>query len=307
MDEGSLGWSHLTDAGLRDILGTFLELLEGVADGRQAAFMDVAYETECWSQLTLFALACTPHPAVPRDERVRLAKLLDKCRVLEPQEEDLPQAVRVSGGAHTEVSWGMSHALARAAVGRAMSCLVVPVVPGPSGWTTVDRDTDQVEIHIMSDPADATGFWREVYTRENILEGQFFTLSGSAFPELIFERSLGFHRFKGSYAEVMPWLVQLLGAINDHFADALSEHAGDQNQVIARFSALGLNVSPESPSTKKNGKAWAQRLVTYKDVPYRCEWHGKRLWSHDRVHFSLPIPEQGGRILIGLFVEHLGT
>ncbi|GAA3409078.1 hypothetical protein GCM10018952_08490 [Streptosporangium vulgare] len=269
--------------------------------------MDSAYSIECLPDVTVGDLIYAPHPAVPRDERVRLARLLDKCRVLEPQEEDLPQFVRIDGDEWKEASWGMTHALVRAAAGRAMSCLVVPVVPGPSGWTAVDREADQVDIHILSDPAEATGFWREIYTRESTPEDQFFTLSSLAFPKLLFAPSLSFRRFKGTYLEVLPWLIRLLGAVNDHFANDLNKHAGDHNQVIARFSALGLDVSPESPSTRGNAKAWAQRLVTYKDAPYRCEWHGKRLWNRDRVHFSLPIPEQDGRILIGIFVGHLNT
>ncbi|MEU9884962.1 hypothetical protein [Sphaerisporangium sp. NPDC051011] len=305
LDEGSLDWRHLSKAELRDVLVVFGDLLEPLADGRLAAFMDPAYSTECLPDLTLGDLIYTPHPAVPRDERVRLAKLLDKCRALEPQEEDLPQFVRVNKDGWKEASWGMTHTLVRAATGRAMSCLVVPVTPGPSGWTTVNRETDQVDIHILSDPTEATGFWREIYTRELTPEDQFFTLSGLAFPELLFAPSLSFRRFKSAYTEVLPWLVRLLGALNDHFADDLTDHAGDHNQVMARFSALGLDISPESPLTRRNTKAWAERLVTYRDTEYRCEWHGKRLWDRDRVHFSLPIPEQDGRILIGIFVDHL--
>lgn len=76
---------------------------------------------------------------------------------------------------------------------------------------------------------------------------------------------------------------------------------------MAVFSARGLDISPESPQTRKNAGAWAQRLVTYNGREYRCEWHGKRLWDRDRVHFSLPIPEYGNRVLIGIFTEHLGT
>ncbi|WP_280715352.1 hypothetical protein [Kitasatospora sp. MAP5-34] len=59
--------------------------------------------------------------------------------------------------------------------------------------------------------------------------------------------------------------------------------------------------------TRKYTKAWAQRMVPYRDVSYRCEWHGKRLWGRDRVHFSLPIPEHDGRILVGIFVDHMDT
>jgi hypothetical protein len=47
--------------------------------------------------------------------------------------------------------------------------------------------------------------------------------------------------------------------------------------------------------------------VEYGGGIYRCEWHGKRLWDRDRVHFSLPIAARDDRVLIGIFVGHLDT
>ncbi|MFI7869302.1 hypothetical protein [Streptomyces salinarius] len=57
----------------------------------------------------------------------------------------------------------------------------------------------------------------------------------------------------------------------------------------------------------KNAKAWEQRNVSHEGTTYRCEWHGKRRWDRDRVHFSLPIPEHDDRVLVGIFVGHLAT
>lgn len=208
-----------------------------------------------------------------------------------------------------------------------MSCLIAPTATTgsgtaaesggaaetdwPSGWLTVERDRDtgrdEVALHVLRSPEDAVGFWRGILTHEHAPEDQFFALTSPAFPRLLFADSLRFHHFRGSYAEVLPWLVKLLGALNDDFARTLADCGGDQNQVMARFSALGLDISPESPNTKKNTKAWEQRMVTYEKEPYRCEWHGKRKWDRDRVHFSLPIRAYDDRILIGIFVGHLST
>ena len=83
--------------------------------------------------------------------------------------------------------------------------------------------------------------------------------SQDAFPRLLFADSLRLHHFKGTYADVLPWLVKLLGALDDHFTRILADCGGDQYQVKRRFRALGLDISPESPNTKKNAKAWEQR------------------------------------------------
>ncbi|GCB47606.1 hypothetical protein [Streptomyces sp. NL15-2K] len=312
--EECFDWRELTESGLGDALDTLAELLQPLADGRKAAFMDPAYDVECRPSVKLIDALYSPDGGLPRDERVRLQELLGKCRRVEPDEADLPQPVRVADGPWRESSWGAAHALARAATGRAMSCLLMPYATQPdwpSGWLTVTRTTeaghDEVRMHVLRLPDDAPGFWRGLLTHEDVPAERFFAFTQNAFPRLLFAESLRLHHFKGTYAEVLPWLVRLLGALNDDFARTLADCGGDQKQVIRRFGARDLIISPESPNTKKNARAWEQRNVDYDGGTYRCEWHGKRMWDRDRVHFSLPIPAYGDRILVGIFVEHLAT
>ncbi|MDX3454033.1 hypothetical protein PV396_19135 [Streptomyces sp. ME02-8801-2C] len=314
--EECFDWRALTDTERRDALDALAEVLEPLADGRRTAFLEPAYDTECLPSVTLTDALYTKDGGLPPDERRLLGSLLDKCRMVEPEESDLPQPVRVVEGPWQEPSWGVTHALSRAAAGRATTCLLTWHAPGredwPSGWITVEREPvdshDGVQVHLLRAPEDTPGFWRGVYTHEThepVSADRFFTLTEDAFPGLLFAESLSLSRFKGSYAEVLPWLVQLLGALSDHFAHTLAACSGDQNQVMARFSAMDLDISPESANTKKNAKAWAERNVTYRGSTYRCEWHGKRLWDRDRVHFSLPIPAYDDRVLVGVFRDHL--
>lgn len=313
--EECFDWRELTEPdSLRDALGALADLLQPLADGRTAAFVDAAYDAECLPSTKLVDALYSPGSGLSHDDRIRLQKLLDKCRVIEPAEADLPRPVRVADGSERERSWGITHALARAADGRAMSILLAPYVSQPdwpAGWLAVTRKTeegyDEVRAHVLRYAADMPGFWRGVYTHERVPAERFFAFARHAFPRLLFADSLRMHHFKGAYGEVLPWLVRLLGALDDHFARFLAECGGDQNQVMRRFRAMDLDISPESSNTKKNAKAWEQRNVSHEGNTYRCEWHGKRRWDRDRVHFSLPIPERDDRILIGVFVGHLAT
>ncbi|OPC78812.1 hypothetical protein B4N89_32235 [Embleya scabrispora] len=306
VDEAGLDCRGLTDVQLVRCVDTFADLLEELADGRQVAIMDLAYDVPCWGSITLATLRYASDGIVSRDARVRLATLVDKCRTIEPRDDEIPQPVVVAG-VEREPSWGMAHALAQAVAGRAMSCLVLSTGFWPSGWITVVHRHESVDLHVLTDVDELTGFRRGILVRECVPPDAFLHLAGSAFADLIFADALDFRRFKGDYAEILPWLVELLGLLNDHFGDALERHKGDQSRVIAEFAARGFDISPESPQTKKNARAWEQRNVEYQGVLHRCEWHGKRLWNVDRVHFSLPIPEYGGRILVGVFDEHLDT
>ncbi|MEV3963672.1 hypothetical protein AB0M34_22730 [Nocardia sp. NPDC050193] len=53
VDEGSLALGSLSATELCDALERFADLLEPLADGRQVAIMDFAYEIECWDTVTL--------------------------------------------------------------------------------------------------------------------------------------------------------------------------------------------------------------------------------------------------------------
>ncbi|MFJ8771262.1 hypothetical protein [Streptomyces microflavus] len=320
LGEESLDWRGLTDAQLERVLAALGDLLEPLADGRKVAFMETAYDTECLPSMTLTDALYSPDGGLPPDERRRLQSLLDKCRMVTAGEDDIPQPVRP--GSETEwrePSWGMSHALARAATGRAMSCLVATAEASdgsfsskwPPGWLSVERcrdtSSDRVNLHVLTEHREAADFWRGVLTREHAPEVEFFRLVDVAFPRLLFADSLRFHHFKGAYVDVLPWLVGFLGLLNDQFPETLELCGGDQKKVQARFKAMKADISPESANTKKNAKAWEQRNVVFGGQSYRCEWHGKRLWDRDRVHFSLPIRAHGDRVLVGIFTGHLST
>jgi hypothetical protein len=184
VDEEGLDWRGQTDANLNIIVDRFADLLEPLADGRQVAIMTSAYSMECWESVTLVEISYTANPRVSRDTRVRLARLLDKCRAIDPREDDdIPQPIQLHG-IRREPSWGMAHALARAAAGRAMSCLMGPAADILPGWTTIEREADRIEldIHVLTDPDQLPGFWRGVFDRESVPEGLFLGFAELAFP-----------------------------------------------------------------------------------------------------------------------------
>ena len=172
IDEEGLDWRGHANTELSDIVDRFSDLLEPLADGRQVAIMTPAYNVECWESVTVVEIYSTADRRVSHDARVRLGTLLDRCRVIDPQEDDdIPQTIRLND-TWREPSWGMAHALARTAAGRAMSCLVGPVTDLPPGWATIERETDQMEleIHLLSDQEQLPEFWRGIFIRETVSE-----------------------------------------------------------------------------------------------------------------------------------------
>ncbi|OEV31786.1 hypothetical protein AN219_02990, partial [Streptomyces nanshensis] len=60
-------------------------------------------------------------------------------------------------------------------------------------------------------------------------------------------------------------------------------------------------------NTRAKEKVMRQRDVEHGGETYRCEWHAKQHPARNRVHFTLPEQQLDGRILIGIFVDHLDT
>lgn len=125
--------------------------------------------------------------------------------------------------------------------------------------------------------------------------------------DVVFHPSLNFGRFDGPYRDVLQAVVTAFGALNDHFARVMAEQAGIPHQVAAALGQYGLDLSPESPKTRASKKRMSERTVSFHGNIYQCEWHAKLTRGGNRIHFSLPQPDLGGRILIGIFVDHLET
>ena|SRR3989442_892835 len=74
-----------------------------------------------------------------------------------------------------------------------------------------------------------------------------------------------------------------------------------------RWGRYRVDLSPESPGTRASAKLMTERNVEYQGVTYRCEWHIKLERHRNRIHFALPDGTLSGKILVGLFVDHLKT
>lgn len=308
LDESSLALHEMERRDIDTVFQLLADLLTPLSRGSRVALMNHVYDTECWESVRFAEVCGSPIPEVDRDTRVRLASVLDKCVHLEPEEEDLPRIVE-GGGFKAECSFGMAHAIRCVKDGSATGALALPSISDswPEGWTKLRVDDQEVELHRMSSIPSLHEFLRGICVRDPITESDFFAAAAEAFPLLMFAEGLDFRRFRGSYVDVLPWVVSLLGTVNDHFAESLDRNRGDRNGVMSDFSAVGLTISPESPQTRRNRAAWNERFVSYRGVKYLCEWHGKRTPIVDRVHFSLPIEAYGDKILVGLFVDHLPT
>ncbi|WP_037912410.1 hypothetical protein [Actinacidiphila yeochonensis] len=303
---------------LADLLDDFSDALEELqADGSVAAWASWASH-DCRDELPLydFLYAGGSGPdAVSPDVRRRLSRLMDKCRLWDDDEaEKIPDDVVVAG---ESTAWpsAVGHAMLRSLRGLTTACLLFPTAATASGWQPVSSGSESASeseplataVYFLRRAPEITGFWRALFDREDVDEAGFPVLAGRAFPRLILAEGLSFGRFTGHYRDLRPWVVQVLSVVNDRFADAVAENAGLPRQVQAALGGSGITLSPESSRTRANESVMRLRDVEHDGGTYRCEWHAKQHPTHNRVHFSLPGQRSDGKVLIGIFVDHLPT
>jgi hypothetical protein len=312
VDESSFDFRGLSEERLTDLLDDFSDTLERVSEEHAVAVSPYWMEVECADGQELFGVLYEGDaPRAGRDARLRMVRLMDRCPAWETDLVGLPDAVEVADAAQ-DLAWSLCYAWWRARRRRHVACLVFPTGTR-RGWLTVsaaDGETGELaaeEVFHFAEVPELAQFWRSLFTRENVAEGEFFAWARKCFPGLVFADSLSFRKFDGTYSEMRDWVVRLLGVVHDHFADALAQHSGQPHQVQAELGRFGLDLSPESPNTRAKPGVMKLREVDHEGDVYLCEWHGKKERHRNRVHFSLPEPRLGGRVLIGIFVDHLDT
>lgn len=237
-----------------------------------------------------------------RDCRLAALSVLSKCKDLDDDPNPIVEStVRICG--LTVDSFGLAYALRALRNRRAIGILsLLPTYC--HGQVELADDAGGELVWSVDDRTTRLAFYRSVYKFENLPERDFFELADKAFPGVCFADGVGFRKFEGAYADLRDVVVDHLAVLSDGFEDALKEHSGVANRISA---ALGIEVSDESPNTRKSAKLMRQRDVVYKGNSYRCSWHSKLERHRNRIHFCLGDERTKNRLLIGMFVRHLDT
>jgi hypothetical protein len=200
----------------------------------------------------------------------------------------------------------VSHSLENAMQRWRTACLVFPV-SSRRGFIPVIGEMGVAEIFFFAEPTLLVEFWRSIFAFENVSEKEFFQLGRLAFPRLVLHPDLNFRRLEGSYRDLRERVVEVLAGLCDHFAREYRQCQGMPHVIQASMGRYHVELSPESPSTRRSDKLMQQRRKHYGGHEFLCEWHAKLESHRNRIHFAVPADELDGKLLIGIFVHHLDT
>ena len=197
-------------------------------------------------------------------------------------------------------------------LGEALACLCVQnaVIHGVHN---IEKDAQACEIYCFTSVDDklCRDFYRSIPRIEGLDGEAYLRLAPWMFPNLYFKHGIEseFRRFAGGYISVREDLTKHLSVLNDDFRSVLDANGGDGDQTAKRLGASrGIDMSPESSNTKRDSAAWRHRKISIEGKDIYCDWHTKLSPTKNRIHFYPGRADiAGGRIIIGIFHEHLPT
>lgn len=307
IDESSFDFRGLSDTVIEDHLDSFAETLHDLRKTCGVSRLSLWDAVTCLDGCELHEFLSGAHTSkVDRDTLRRCYTAIDRCSEWdEGSGATADLDVRISGAESTTAP-SVGYALAAVLAHRGVACLVFGGCER-DGLLEVAGDSGEAQVFFLGDAAALPQFWRTLYSLEDIPERHFYEFATTAFPALVFTPALSFRRFDGTYAELRDHMVAVLAGINDHFADAIRDGNGVSDSVQKLLGTHHVNLSLESTKTHRNAAAMRQRDVVHDGRTYRCEWHVKLHPARNRVHVFPPCDELDGKILVGIFVNHLDT
>lgn len=272
----------------------------------------------------LYALLWDPDSPVrlPPEVLQRVNALFGAIRYWDDEIDWLGFEARIAG--RDVVSPSAVLAQTRVREGKATACLPLPgAYEGPCN---VIVNGTEAQIHFVVNEASHRAFFRDVLDVERADEAGLETLAPHAFPDLFFLNGVwdGLRHFEGGYARVRSNLHHLLAVLDDHgawvFTDKTGRLSRDQpepsdnehkpgaltDQIVERrFKRWGLEIAPEHPDVKADGRCRRVRERVLGGRTLYCEWHYKFEKHTNRAHIHPPIPGSEGKLIVAIFRDHL--
>ncbi len=299
------------DEGANVAVGRLVGVLEAAREERQRRMrLADLYTYEVAPDLPLHQFLFGETPAeldIPVDVRRLLQIALDRCTVWD-DEFDI-EALEADYGVGGVFAPSVAFAHGCITRGEAVAC-VVTASAGRRGPVDVTVQGSACAVYFVVESDDRIAFYRSAFEVEDADETEYWRIARLAYPDLEYVNGLDqqWRRFSRGYREMRPLVTWHLSALNDYHRQAFNGHPVP-NEIAARMSAWsgGVDMSPESPGTRGNARAWRERRIVWQGHVLYCEWHMKISRTIDRIHFHPGIEESGGRPVIGLLVDHLST
>lgn len=303
------------------ILEDFVELGETIRahDDETLSWSTDGYDLplEPTKNLASFLFEHDPELVHLRDVRVRIIQLLGKARAWNAEVETAALDVCIEGGPPLlgpSLAHLCTHPHDNTPVGAiALRSACRPTDRPVEVATEVQGERRTAQVRFLDALPQRPTFVRAWMSENQPAPSVFHTFLARAFPALWWLedakqglRSHSAHFFDDRFGTLMVHL----SVLNDVCASVFSMHVEPVLRV-AHLASLAVDASGESPNTRRNAAAAAERRRTWEREVREFWWHTKIRYDTGRIHFihdtNLAEAHPRGRIVIGICTKHLTT
>jgi hypothetical protein len=291
-----------------DALETMLDRLDDARElGHGCCYSEDLFSVAVRDGRTFYELYDADSPIViPPDVRQRIAVAFNHLPVWQELSDPWPNSFDAfvgEGGVEYAPSIAWAHAQTLLSAASAVAC-ISHGVRRESGLVDVTVSSRRAPVWFVSQPRDCERYFRWLIVKSTANSDEMEALSASAFRSLDFVAGSfnGIRRMSKPYVSLVPVIVRHLAALSDEGKRIFS---GPRDRVAAEFGPFGVDISDENGNTKSNQRARAERTLVVNGETRIFWWHSKLERHQDRIHICPEKIREGGRILIGIFCDHL--
>jgi hypothetical protein len=311
IDEESFRLASAKKDSIADLVNRFIELITKLReDGQRITRWSGLESIEVVPNLKVSDLLYKGDTnLLDHDVRILLIHIINRCERWDDSFAQVEVELEIAGVRVTARS--LNYVFEQVVNGHAMSCVCFSEYIWGAGSHEVIRGDKGTSIYFLISEDHVIDFYRAIIEIENLDEKEYILHARLAFPNLYFAQDIHrqFRRFRQSYSVVRPQVTRHLSVLNDDFGKLCEVHNHDMRFVLRILkSRTAIDISTESHGTRANRKAMQEREVIIDGETIVCEYHTKLTPTYDRIHFH---PGRqgvaGGKIIVGIFAEHLTT
>lgn len=180
---------------------------------------------------------------------------------------------------------------------------------GRVGVAEISCNSRTSACFILSSSRDLIPFFRRTIEMIKPVGAAFLDAATKAYPNLQFHPDVAVENLQMDLNLHMPIVVRHLAFLNDELRLIGDQCAWDVYRMQRTALVKGVNFSDESANTKKDAAKMKRRNVNFgtnkKPNIVCCSFHTKILPNEGRIHFFPSNDSYPGKVLIGLFHNHL--
>jgi hypothetical protein len=313
LDESGLRIANAPLDQVRDAINDLVDVMDEIrahAGEELLLWSESAYDEALEEGRTLENFLFQPRPdeAPLVDVKRRWSIALDRLPSWENVEWELEVTdYDVRLGSETVLAPSLAQAVAADASHGPIACLALSTAR-EAGTFEATMGASCATLHAITSLDERPRFVRNWLLRNPPPPAELARFTERAFPELSWtdEARSGLRtNSKYFFNDRFETTIRHLGVLNDHAAEIFSRET-EPDRREQYLAAHDVNANSESPNTRADKRARAERLVHWRGEDLYFWWHTKIRFDTGRIHFhhdsAAPAP---GRIVVGLCVKHL--